>query len=216
MFCDLYLYSLIYVCHNTVYTFYTDWMCIVQKSSLESKTEQDVNPATSAKQITRKTQYRHGHPVCRLKILFASQTGNAEVRTNCSFNVHAKLYSYEQELPAKLSMGRPRMLVTPGDWKYIYIDMYCQSPGVTSTDVFLLCRQFDWYPKFGKVRSDRSESNLLFLGLTDDLKIVLIDWSGGHRSQVFRTDGRTDNWYSIRTNRGRLSQKLVTFWLCFV
>ena len=49
-------------------------------------------------------------------------------------NSRHKLY----EMPAKLSVVQ--LLVTPSNWKYIYIDMYFQSLGVTSMDILLLCR----------------------------------------------------------------------------
>ena len=63
--------------------------------------------------------------------------------------LHRVTTLYNKKCQRRLSMGRPHMLMTPGDWKYVYINMYFQLSGVTSIDVNSFCRLWTETPKFG-------------------------------------------------------------------
>ena len=118
---------------------------------------------------------------------------------------HAK--SLTINASSKLSMRRS--LVTPGDWKYIYIATYFQSPGVISTDCFSLCRLQTENPNFGELGvTDLDQTYFIetrMLGLSNNTKIVSIGWNVW--SQITSLSDGWTHCYSVRTNRERSSQK---------
>ena len=72
------------------------------------------------------------------------------------------------------------IILQPGDWRYICIDMYFRSPGVTSIDVIALCRLWTETPNLGELGvTDLDQltfSETRVVGLSDDTKIVSIGW----------------------------------------
>ena len=88
-------------------------------------------------------------------------------------------HSIQQEVPAKQSMERPGILWTPGDWKYIHIEM--STTRCHKHRCLFILPAMDWNPKFGGGVGVTDLAQTYFpetriWGLTNDTKIVLIGW----------------------------------------